>query len=146
MKKIIALLLAVMMAFGCTVAAFAEIYPSPTAPTIIPPHPSDPETVTGPTAPHITEPGTGSTKTTTPSSGTTAPVTKPTTPSSGTTGTTGPLTTPDGSTITATVKPDTNPDSPKTGDTSTAVFAFAAIAMIGAVATVTLRKKDDDAQ
>lgn len=46
MKKIFALILAVMVAVCCTFAAAAadQTFPSPTAPTIIPPKPTEPPT------------------------------------------------------------------------------------------------------
>ena len=161
MKKIFALLVAAVIAVSCSVAAFAAgSYPSPTAPTIVPSHPHDPETITGPSVNPVNPPGPNNpeivTSTTTPGGGGgTTPGGSTTSSGSGSatkpgdgliTGTTG-LTTPDGSTITATVKPDTNPNAPETGETSSEVFAFAAVAMIGATVTVMLRKKkDDDAQ
>lgn len=146
MKKIFALLLAVLVALSCTVAAAAadpsSTYPSPTAPTIIPPNPDEPPTGNQPTSPTgTTAPG----GTTTPGV-TDTTVTKPTGPS-GTSGTSGPSglsTTPDGSTVTGTAKPDKNPDSPKTGDMTAEVFLFSAIAMTGAGALVLLRKKKDE--
>ncbi len=143
MKKLFALLLAVLVALSCSIAVAAvdPTYPSPTAPTIIPPKPDEPPTGEHPTNPGGTTSPSGST--TTPSGSTTQPVvTKPTTP--GSTRPTTPSTTPGGSTVTGTAKPDTNPESPKTGDTGAEVFLFSAIAMTGACALVLLRRKKDE--
>ena len=153
MKKIFALVFAVLLTFGCTVAAFAAdpTYPSPTAPTVIPPGPDEPETVTGQPTPY---PPTPSGSTSPSGSSPTSPTgpstpTKPgdsTKPGDTTRPGEGVSTTPDGSTVTGTAKPDVSPESPKTGDTSAEVFVFAALAMTGAAAAVLLNRKKDDAQ
>ena len=145
MKKLFALLLAVLIALSCSlaVAAVTPTYPRPPAPTPSPPTPDEPPTGEHPTSP---TPGGPTTPvgTTTPSGSTTKPVvTKPTT---GTSRPTAPSTTPGGSTVTGTAKPDTNPESPKTGDTGAEVFLFSAIAMTGACALVLLRRKKNDEQ
>lgn len=145
MKKFFALLLAVLVALSCSLAAAAAdpVYISPTAPTIIPPHTDEPPTgelptspspnPTSPTSPAGTTSPSGTT--TTPAKPTTTSVSRPTTPSSTSS-----------TTVTGTAKPDTNPESPKTGDTGAEVFLFSAIAMTGACALVLLRKKKGDEQ
>ena len=105
------------------------------------------------TMPVPTFPGGGST---TPSGSTTTPSgsTTPSTPSTGATSGTATMptsgsqtaapTSPDGSTITGTVKPDENPESPKTGDMSGEVFVFAGIALVCAAAVVVTGKKNKE--
>lgn len=156
MKKTVTFLLALTIllcgAFLAKPAFLASAKISPTAPTITDTTKptTGPDIPTVPSYPHVSTTGTTSytitTGTTTPSTGTTGPTaTKPTTSPS--TGTTGPSTTPDGSTITGPVTPDDNPDAPKTGETSTEVFAFAGIAFACTAAALLVRKnKDADAQ
>lgn len=167
MKKVLTFVLALVMVFCCVSMVkpvfVADARVSPTAPTIKPP-PTRPdggedqsgghETVTdptGPTTPPITVPGGGTTPGGTTPGGTTPGGTTPGTPGTKPSGGTVPGetlgTTPDGSTITGGVNPDKNPESPKTGDTSAEVFAFAGLVLCGAaVAVLTKKNKESDAQ
>ena len=121
---------------------------SPTAATIT----AKPDATTMPTPTYtgggsttpgiITSPSSPGGSTSSPSGSTGTATASATMPTSGSQ--TAAPTSPDGSTITGTVKPDENPESPKTGDMSGEVFVFAGIALIGAAAVIITGKKKEE--
>ncbi len=145
MKRFSMILLALLVvAAGVlfSVSAADETFISPTAPTL------PPVTIAPPTVPGVISTVPGTSTPATPGGTTAVPGTKA--PS----GTAGPreqltspyeqgsaATTPDGSTISGTAKPDANPNSPKTGDTSMEVFAFAGLALACTGVAIVLKKR-----